>query len=252
MDWVKEFYTRARESWGPTGIWEKHRARAATMERLCGEGAKRVLDLGAGAGGTAAAIADLGHTVVAVELSPAGAAYTRELAQQLRKGSLAVFEADFFTVELEGRFDVVCYWNGFGVGSDADQRRLLQRIATTWIAPRGSVLMDVFNPWPWARAAGQEETRDQLNAINRRDFDPVGCRLIDEWWPIGDRTQAMAQFLRCYTPADLMLLLEDTGLALAALEVAGEPLDVEAGQHTMNSPLWDAWEYLVKLVPARQ
>ncbi|MFN5457566.1 MAG: hypothetical protein ACK5BX_41150, partial [Bradyrhizobium sp.] len=34
-----------------------------------------------------------------------------------------------YTIELAGRFDVVCYWDGFGIGSDADHRRLLRRIA---------------------------------------------------------------------------------------------------------------------------
>jgi hypothetical protein len=29
-------------------------------------------------------------------------------------------------VELSEQFDVVCYWDGFGVGTDQDQRHLLQ------------------------------------------------------------------------------------------------------------------------------
>lgn len=67
--------------------------------------------------------------MVAVEFSPIYADYAREHLKTKRSGTLESVEADFYTVELAGRFDVVCYWDGFGVGSDADQRRLLRRIA---------------------------------------------------------------------------------------------------------------------------
>jgi protein-L-isoaspartate O-methyltransferase len=87
MDWVKEFYTRKSEWFSPTGVLEHHHARAANSERLCGPGVKRTLELGAGAGGTATAMADLGHTVVAVEQSPLRSAYAKDLAKTPRKRS---------------------------------------------------------------------------------------------------------------------------------------------------------------------
>jgi protein-L-isoaspartate O-methyltransferase len=127
MDWAKRFYTRRSKWFGPTGIFPEHRARALEIERLCGRGRKRILELGAGTGGTAAAMADLGHEVVAIELSPVRAVFARELAAQGRT-SLTLLEADFYTVDVPSQFDVVCYWDGFGVGSDADQQRLLRRV----------------------------------------------------------------------------------------------------------------------------
>jgi len=112
MEWVKIFYD-FHQRWlagyylGP--ILDQHRDQAA------------------------AATADLGHEVVAVELVPAGAAHARMLASRPeRGGSLSVIEGDFYRVELAQTFDVVCYWDGFGIGSDADQRRLLRRMGTGW------------------------------------------------------------------------------------------------------------------------
>lgn len=254
MDWVKPFYTKKSEWFSPTGILEYHRARAATIERLCGPGMKRILELGAGDGGTAAAMADLGYTVIAVELSPLRVEHAQELAKEPRKGSITILEADFYTVELEGKFDVVCYWDGFGVGSDADQRRLLQRVSTDWLASDGCMLLDVYNPLPWISIAGREKRVEGLIELQRRnDFDPIRCRFIDQWWPASHKTQAITQSLRCYTPVDFVLLLEGTGLVLHSIEVAGKALDVEAievGDSAMQNLLW-SWEgrrYVAKLI----
>jgi len=56
MEWVKPFYSRWSVLLGPFGILVHHRARAASIRRLCGGGPKRILELGAGAGGAAAAL----------------------------------------------------------------------------------------------------------------------------------------------------------------------------------------------------
>jgi len=169
LDWVKDFYTQAGIWWGP-GVQDEedpnaHKARAETVERLCGPGTKRILELGAGSGRTAAAMADLGHTVVAVELNPTDVQYAQELLNVPRQGSLTILEADFFAVELEGHFDVVCCWQCFGTGSDADQRRLLRRIAHEWLAPGGSALIDVYSPIKPARDAGTEVRLAPLEGV---------------------------------------------------------------------------------------
>ena len=257
LDWVKDFYDQAGIWWGPdpqeSGV---HQARAETVERLCGPGTKRILDLGAGPGATAAAMADLGHTVTAVDLSSMRADYAQELVKLQRKGSLTVLEADFYTVELEGRFDVVCCWQCFGLGSDADQRRLLRRIAQDWLVPSGCALMDVYTPIKFARDAGQEVRLPPLagvpgsvEMIERCHFDPVHCRWIDEWEPTAAPDQALAQNVRCYTPADFLLLLEGTGLALKRIEVDGQDVDFESNRITKSGPLMVAWSYLVQLMP---
>jgi SAM-dependent methyltransferase len=248
VEWAKTFYARQDELLGVyTGAMaDDGRRRAAAVDRLAGAGRKRVLELGAGGGQAAAAAADLGHDVVAVELVPAAAAHARRLAEQRRAGSLTVVCGDFYAVEPGGPFDVVCYWDGFGLGADADQRRLLRRVRG-WLAAGGCALLDVNTPWYWAGAAGREL---RYGAVARRyGFDAAGCRLLDRWWRVGAEGEAVTQSLRCYSPADLRLLLEGTGLALAAVEPGGAVED-DGGRFVDRVPLGRAMQYLAKLVPA--
>ena len=252
--WIKDFYTQAGTWWGDdpqeAGV---HPARVKTVERLCGQGSQRILELGAGTGVTAAALADAGHQVLAVELS-SRAEIARELAKIPRKGSLAVLQSDFYTLELHECFDVVCCWETFGLGTDADQRRLLKRIAGEWLEPDGSVLMDVYSPARPARDAGTERRLPPLKGvpgsvemINRCHFDPVHGCWIDEWIPVAEPEKALAQAIRCYTPADLLLLLEGTGLTIKSAELDGQELDVKTQTITASGPLMNAWCYLVQL-----
>jgi SAM-dependent methyltransferase len=153
-----------------------------------------------------------GHAVTAVEISDRA------------DFAAGIGGDDFYRVRLDGQFDVVCYWNGFGVGSDAEQRRLLRRIATDWLRPGGVALIDVFNPFVWARWDGDEEHRTpdpdqgyEYELFDRTSFDPVRCTAIDTWWEAGRPDDEISQVLRCYTPADLALLLSGTGLRLATM-----------------------------------
>jgi SAM-dependent methyltransferase len=262
LAWVKPYYTCAGDYWGPTGIEQRHQDRLAALTRLCGPQPMRVLELGAGTGEAAAVMADAGHSVVAIEFSPTRAPHIQTLAQQPRRGSLTALEADFFGVSLAADFDVVCYWDGFGTGSDADQRRLLRRIATEWLKPGGCALMDVFNPYRWAIETGKEWRLDRNHSSHRYcqrrrfNFDPIQGCFLDEWCPIDDATgtcdeaRAITQRIRCYNPADLQLLMEGTGLSLEHLEVDGTPFHFRAAGRGAENALWNAWSYLVRLVVA--
>ncbi|HUS17304.1 MAG TPA: class I SAM-dependent methyltransferase [Chloroflexia bacterium] len=245
-NWVEEFYTR-QYAWAPflTGdVAPEHQARVEDLVRLAGAGPWRVLELGAGPGQTAAGLADAGHTVTAVELTGIAVEAAQRLASRPRRGRLQVVQGDFYTIDLPGPFDVVGYWDGFGIGSDEDQGRLLGRIAA-WLAPGGCALIDINTPWYWARVAGQEMTFPDFG--RRYHFDADGCRLLDTWWPTGDPGQAVTQSLRCYSPADLRLLLRGTGLTLADLEPGGAVTDYAAGHFEPHVPLGQAMSYRAKL-----
>jgi hypothetical protein len=83
--------------------------------------------------------------------------------------------------------------------------------------------------------------------INRCHFDPLQSCWIDEWIPVAEPEKALAQAIRCYTPADLLLLLEGTGLVIRHAELDGQELDVKAQTVATCSPLVNAWSYLVQL-----
>lgn len=260
MDWIEPFYTTRSRWFGPTGIFAEHRARAADVERLCGPGAKRILELGAGGGGTAAAMVDLGYTVVAVELSPVRAQFARDLAKS--RPNLTVLEADFYSVDLQGRFDVVCYWDGFGVGRDDDQRRLLQRVSREWLDQTGAMLLDVFSPPFWASLAGQQErietvsrlvdgdvqtVRLDVPVIARYAFDRETCQFISEWWPEGREEEKIRESVRCYTSAAFVELLVGTGLVADVFEVAGKPFDPRDSSGDASALLTGNLSYRVRL-----
>jgi hypothetical protein len=85
--------------------------------------------------------------------------------------------------------------------------------------------------------------------IERCHFDPVYSRWIDEWQPMAEPDKALAQTVRCYTPMDLLLLLEGTGLGLKRIEVNGCEVDFSTNQIALSEPLMEAWSYLAQLMP---
>jgi SAM-dependent methyltransferase len=251
MDWVRDFYSRTGAWWGKAEarITERDHRRVRLLREYAGDGA-RVLELGSGYGTTAAALAQAGHTVTAVEITDR-ADFAGRFAQE--PGSLTILRADFFEVRLRETFDVVCYWNGFGVGSDADQRELLTRIAAEWLRPGGTALVDVFNPFVWARWDGDEEHRLPNPAAGydhelreRTSFDPVTCTAFDTWWSVSEPEHKITQVLRCYTPADLSLLLTGTGLTLTKIH-AGDRAFAPASQPGLRELLHEHSEYLAVL-----
>lgn len=258
VDWVREFYSRTGAWWARADARVTGRDHArARLVREHGTDTGTVLELGSGYGATAVAMAQAGYTVTAVEISDR-VDHSAALAEGLPPGSLTVHRADFYEVTLPGRFDVVCYWNGFGIGSDADQRRLLTRIAGEWLRPGGTALVDVFNPFVWASWDGDEEhlTPDAAAGYDhdlreRTQFDPVTCTATDTWWESGNPGEPITQTLRCYTPADLSLLLTGTGLALSAI-VAGDQVLPPSPHPGLGSLLRDNHEYLAVLTADRR
>jgi SAM-dependent methyltransferase len=241
VEWVEEFYTRTAQWWGAAEavVTDDDRARAARISTHTGhrDGPLRVLELGSGYGGAAVATALAGHTVTAVELTDR-AEHTARLAAG-HDVTLSLVRGDFYTADAGGGFDVVTYWDGFGVGGDDDQRRLLTRIARDWLAPGGVALIDVYNPFDWAAQDGKHEHRDACPAdgypatLDRVfTFDQQTCTATDTWWETTHPERRISQRLRCYTPADLALLLDGTGLRLDTVE---PPLDP------------DDWSYLAAL-----
>lgn len=245
MDWALEFYTKQNQ-W--SGVYEEaihdgHRLKAGWIEELTGPGKKRILELGAGGGQVAAAMAMLGHDVTAVEQAPTLCAHAQKLAAEARQGQLTVLQADFYAVTLEGSFDIVCYYDGFGIGEDGDQRRLLKRIAG-WLSPTGSALIEIGTPWYAASVDGRGWRVGQ--AERRYNFDADGCRWVDTWWPIDQPKQAVQQSLRCYSPADLRLLVESTGLQLQHIKPGGT-MDWAQRKWLPVAPLGRALSYLAQL-----
>jgi len=173
-----------------------------------------------------------------------------------RAGKLEYLQADFYSVELSGKFDVITCWQVFGIGSDTDQHHFLRRIADDWLAPGGSVLVDVYHPVGPMRDSGKEwhlkplaGVAGSVEMIERCHYDPVHACWIDEWQPVEKPENTLAQTIRCYTPADLLLLLEGSGLRIQHLEIEGEVLDLNSNQLVIGKDWFKRdYSYLVQLV----
>lgn len=231
MDWVKPHYTAQSLVFGRSGVSERHREIAALIERVAwmDGGRRRVLELGAGACGVAAAMADRGHDVFAVEFNPADLELAREMNRARRRERLHVIAADFNEVAFRQRFDLVYYWDGFGVGEDDDQRRLLDRIGGEWLAPSGRAVIDVFGPWNWQKRSGKRASftaRDGKRWIRETIFDPVRGRFRDRMHPEGDPARVLSQTIRVYTLQEFLLLAEPTAVAVEGFFLPdGTPID---------------------------
>jgi protein-L-isoaspartate O-methyltransferase len=111
MDWITDFYLMQQQLGdvysGP--VLEYHRKDAASVVALLNAG-KKVLELGAGGGQRAAALAELGCEVTASEFQSGAVAHAQRLQAALPSGagSLSIHAADFYTLELQETFDAVC------------------------------------------------------------------------------------------------------------------------------------------------
>lgn len=249
VEWVENFFDAAASWWGPPKPRSSDEQRCALVERWCGPGSKRILDLGAGGGTTALALAAGGHRVTAVELSATRVEHAQSLFAAHPDLEIRLLQGDFYTLDIGGGFDCITYWNGFGVGTDDDQRRLLHRVSDTWLAPGGSLILDVFSPWRWSREAGTvRNVHYAVALVNAIDYDPVSSRFIDRWWPADREDSAVAQHARCYAPVDLVLLLGGSRFRVANLESMGEEFPQDGARAPRDSPLWNAWEYQAHLV----
>lgn len=216
MGWTlsRDFYDRTAPWLLASQITERDRLRARHVHTI---GGGDTLDLGAGSGGTAAAMADLGHDVLALELSPARLAVARRHCRRARPGRLVVLAADFHDFVPERRFDVVTYWSGFGLGSDELQLMLLSRIAG-WLTDDGSLLIDVFDPAWWRRRSGEVRTHSVEGhrvAHGQRIWFDEGCgRLTDERWRLDRPDRPVREEIRCYDRLEFEALARRGGLAL--------------------------------------
>ncbi|SES13756.1 bifunctional 2-polyprenyl-6-hydroxyphenol methylase/3-demethylubiquinol 3-O-methyltransferase UbiG [Psychrobacillus sp. OK032] len=243
MEWVKNFYDKQFQLYkeGLTGPNEEHEEILTKIETLASKPFRSILELGAGGGEFAITAAKKGYAVSAVELVPSRIDYMKKLKSEHNIiGELEIIEGDFYEVELQKTFDVICYIDGFGIGNDQDQRKLLKRMSG-WLKLDGCILIDIYTPWYWASVAGQQMRVG--NKHRKYDFDFMQCRMLDTWF---DGDEAVTQSLRCYSPQDLRLLLEDSGLTLVDIKPGGA-MDYKTWEYHENVNLNEAMSYMAKL-----
>lgn len=252
---LKTFFDTVSAWWGLDNDEEDDYLRLREIQRNTQQVPLNILELGAGSGGTAVCYAKAGHQVTAVEISDQRVKNMHQWAYESHVNNLNVIQADIYTVNLSQRYDVICYWNGFGVGDDAAQRYLLTRMRQEWLNASGFILLTIFSPWWWSRQAGQKIMLNKLAHVPTsidnyrwRDYDPVHNRFYEYWQPVDGSHHVVCQHYRCYAPADFHLLLEGTRLSVEYWKVDYQQIDTDQAAHDTQHPLWHDSEYLVKLV----
>lgn len=246
MEWVKEFYGAQNEWFGVYlgEVTDAHHERAVLVNELSDNQPKKILELGAGGGQTAIALAMLGHEVTMVELLEDSTRHAQELSQKMNI-PIQVLQGDFYEISFEQKFDLICYFDSFGIGTDADQENLLKRIAN-WLNPNGCAIIEIGATWYWGGEA-RGRSMDLGACYRHYEFDAINSRLIDSWYRKIDPEKVVHQSLRCYTPADLKLLLQNTGLQLTNQIKPGGKVDYDKMEFIKEAPLIEAMTYYVKL-----
>lgn len=244
MEWVPTFYERQGILAGLyTGDPDDYyRAQAARIKSLAPQ-ARTVLELAAGGGQAAAAAADLGLGVTAIEMVDRAARNAERLAED-RPGMIVVY-GDMYAVDLgEAHFDAVVYWDGFGTGEDKDQVNLLRRVHD-WLTHEGLMLVDVYTPWCWAAVQGRELRYGDVRSLY--GFDAYRCRMLNRWWDEKDGAgTAVEQSLRCYSPADLSMIAGLADLLVVGVTPHGA-MDYDTGSYLPPVPLESAMSYTATL-----
>lgn len=245
MDWVKDFYSCQNDWFGVylSDINQSHQDRVELIEKALQKPQCSVLELGAGGGQTAVALAKSGYRVTMIELLEKSAAHAQKLCASYKQ-CVKVYQADFYEIILNQQFDIVCYFDSFGIGDDEDQLRLLRKI-NQWLQPNGKAMIEVGSTWFWANVA-HGKTTDLGACMRQYHYDSANKRLLDYWWLKEKPSDKKCQSLRCYTPDEITKLSKRASLKLIDC-IAGGKIDFEKMQFVPNVPLKEAMTYYVVL-----
>lgn len=215
MSWAKSFYLKQSELCSDCYFHDDKdyaNQKVAIIKQLTPSTQNKcILDIGAGGGQNAVAMSHFSKEVQAIELLDEFVKFGKNLIQKNNRNNCFITQGDFYTYTPECKFDIVTYWDGFGVGSDDEQIILLTNIAK-WLNDDGFACIEIYTPWYADYSKNKEMTFG--DAKRRYGFDFENCRWLDSWWKINDEQNAVQQSLRCYSPADLKLLVKNTGLVI--------------------------------------
>ena len=240
QSWVKPFYRKQFEWMNyEIDMTAAYLEFVQTVKEQVGKPFENMLDIGAGRGDTANVLAAQGLHVTTLELVPE----LVEFAKAHSGDTVRSLCGDFYTFELPETFDVVSYFDGFGIGADEDQRRLLRRIRE-WMKADGCALIDVYHPDYWKKVRGWEMTVDEAYRVYH--YDDEGQRMLDTWWHPEYPEDKVTQSLRCYTTEEMAALCKQAGLEIIGI-FPGGAMDFEEWRYHDLVSLDSCLSYRVKV-----
>ncbi|MBB4825431.1 cyclopropane fatty-acyl-phospholipid synthase-like methyltransferase [Sporosarcina luteola] len=243
--WALSFYQKQFE-WLDSNLEDKMKddieRQVDGVKEQIGRPFETMLEIGAGWGILARGLSKRGVKMTTLELVPELVAFAKSRSPK----TIEIHQGDFYTYELQEQFDVVGYFDGFGIGTDEDQLFLLERIAS-WMKEDGCALIDIYQPTHWQRAAGQEMKFER--ACRRYEFDEANSRMLDTWWPIDKPAEAVTQSLRCYTIVEITDLCKLAGLQITGI-FPGGMMDYNDWVYHSLASLSDCLAYRIKVKKA--
>jgi len=115
------------------------------------------------------------------------------------RGSLRTIEGDFLCAAIPGRFDLVCCWEVFGIGTDDNQIRLLRRIAEEWLDDGGVAIVEAYSPIGPIKYSGTSRRPGALKGvpglrIARAEYHGIELDVSEEALAEGCPTSASHMF----------------------------------------------------------
>jgi predicted RNA methylase len=245
MEWVKDFYKKQFVLINdylfvpPANLYIED---AVKIEEQYGKSFQTVLELGAGNGELTNAFANKGKDVTSIELVPEMV----EFATKYATVDATRICADFYDVALAKTFDTVLYIDGFGIGEDEDQLRLLTRIAS-WLNEDGYGLIDIYEPNYWRQTYKEKLALNKESTVFRQyNFDEKTNRFTDTWWHIEAPQAKTVQSLKCYTYREIQALCDQANLQIVAYFPNGA-MDFVTWTYTEVAPLDNCISYRIKV-----
>lgn len=240
QSWVEPFYRKQFEWMNQNVDMEDAYAEFAhEVKEQVGKPFREMLDIGAGKGDVAKVLAEQGIQMTTLELVPELVEFARERSD----GLVTSYCGDFYTFELPETFDVVSYFDGFGIGSDEDQLLLLQRIRN-WMKKDGCALIDIYQPRYWQQVDGREMTVDAARRVYH--YDEGSRSMLDTWWHPDHPEDKVTQSLRCYSLEEISGLCEKAGLSIVGI-FPGGAMDFEEWRYHERVALHECLSYRVKV-----
>lgn len=225
-------------------LLEDYQPAVDTMLERIDEHPKSALELGCGVGLAAINLSKLGVEVTAIDFEPT--VHQIALENNAKYAAEVNFlREDFYQFDAASQFDLVYYLDGFGIGEDADQLKLLEKIKE-WLTPEGKAYIEVYNPNHWRKADGV--TLPLVEDVSHHyRFDEAAHEMIDIWKRESSEV-AYTQRLKCYLPEDFEQLVKRAGFEVVAFYPEGR-MDYETMQYHPKASLADCLSYSAVIVP---
>lgn len=243
-NWANDFYKMQYKFIGnyPEGY---HTKAANEILEQAGKPVHSLLELGAWDGSLARALSNQVGQITTVELIKEMV----EKAKSLNPDNIETVHGSFYGVTIKHKFDAIIYIDGFGVGTDDDQLKLLKNIKY-WLKDDGCALIDVYQPEHWKKADGVEmylNRRDMPHIKRRYSYDFEENIMMDNWWHEKNEKLNNTQYLKCYTPDEIYNLCKQAGLNITGYFPHGA-MDYESMKYHEHASLEECLSYRIKVV----